>query len=176
MKIAIGTTNPIKIEAIKSAIYKVFPNQEHIFIPLEVQSGVSDQPMSDKETILGARTRARSALNLTTSDFGVGLEGGLAEIENKLYLSSWVCVVDRNNNEGLGSAVRLELPDQIVDEIHKGKKELGEIMDENFHVHNLKQKQGAFGVFTNNLITRSGAFESACICALAKFQNPEYYK
>ena len=79
MKVAIGSKNPVKIEAVKEAFGKVWPDQDFEFIGIEVPSGVPDQPMSDEESIKGATTRANNALDRLNADFGIGLEGGSAE-------------------------------------------------------------------------------------------------
>jgi non-canonical (house-cleaning) NTP pyrophosphatase len=42
--------------------------------------------------------------------------------------------------------------------------------------HNTKQKQGAVGILTGNLVPRTAAFENAVIYALTRFVNPDYYE
>ena len=61
MKVAIGSTNPVKIAAVKSAFKKVWPNKKFTFKGIKVNSGVSHQPMSDIESIKGAGNRAKKA-------------------------------------------------------------------------------------------------------------------
>jgi len=60
-------------------------------------------------------------------------------------------------------------------EIRKGR-ELGPVMDEFIGEENIKQKQGASGVLTNGLISRTESLEKAVAYALAKFLTPHLYK
>ncbi|RLG70112.1 MAG: inosine/xanthosine triphosphatase, partial [Candidatus Iainarchaeum archaeon] len=68
MLIAVGTTNPVKIEAVRSAIQKLWHNAKVQGIYAE--SGVSYQPKGDEEAIRGAINRAKSALEKLDADFG----------------------------------------------------------------------------------------------------------
>ncbi|MGH7203614.1 MAG: DUF84 family protein [Candidatus Levyibacteriota bacterium] len=51
--VAVGSENPVKIAAVKEAFEKVFPEQQFQIKGVAVQSGVSDQPMNDEESIKG---------------------------------------------------------------------------------------------------------------------------
>ena len=53
MKIAVGSENPVKINAVKHAFKLVWPKKKWEVIGVKVTSGVSDQPMSDVESIKG---------------------------------------------------------------------------------------------------------------------------
>lgn len=74
MKIAVGSTNPTKLNAVRTVVEQVWPAAE--LLPVAVPTGVSAMPMSDAECIAGARNRAKEARELTGATFGVGLEGG----------------------------------------------------------------------------------------------------
>jgi non-canonical (house-cleaning) NTP pyrophosphatase len=77
MKVVIASHNPAKIRAVNEAFTLQFPGKNFDFIPASVESGVSDQPFSDKETRHGARNRARNACEMHPgADFWIGLEGG----------------------------------------------------------------------------------------------------
>lgn len=52
--VAVGSTNPVKIEASKLAFEAVWPKRVFEVEGVSVSSGVSDQPMSDQESITGA--------------------------------------------------------------------------------------------------------------------------
>ena len=52
IKIAVGSKNPIKIGAVKSAFVKVF-NDEIEVVGVSIPSGVSDMPMSFQEMVIG---------------------------------------------------------------------------------------------------------------------------
>lgn len=172
-KISIGSKNPVKIAAVENAVKKIWSDIE--IISIEVSSGVSEQPISDDEAIKGATNRAKLSLQKTDADLGIGLEGCTIDTKYGMLLSGWVVVIDKNGKVGIGSGGRLLLPERIASEIRRGK-ELGPVMDELTGNHNTKQQQGAVGILTNNLISRTAAFEMSIIYALSKFVNPNYYK
>lgn len=181
MKIAIGSKNPVKIKAVKAAIsrvsrvHKIFGKIDNIqFLSLDAQSGVSDQPMSEEETLIGAKNRAKYAKDNTNSDFGFGLEGGLMEIEDKIFMTHWVAVYTGSNQYGLASGGAMEMPSIVRKRLDEGAHEVGDVMDEILGESDIKKKFGAVGYFTKKLITRSDAFEYCSILAMTRFLNTEY--
>ena len=74
MRIAIGTLNKAKNEAVQKVISKVWPQAE--YFPIKTNSQIREQPLTDEEGIKGAINRAKHALELTPqTDYGIGLEG-----------------------------------------------------------------------------------------------------
>lgn len=173
MKVAVGSLNPVKVTAVTTILTRMWPDAE--IIAIDVPTGVSEMPMSDAETITGARNRARAARAQIDADFGVGLEGGVHPAAAGLLLQGWVVVVDRNGREGIGGAARLPLPAHISARIHAGE-ELGPIMDDVLDDHNTKQKGGAVGALTAGLVVRGEAFAVAVGYALAPFVSPQLYE
>ena len=57
--IAVGSTNPVKIGAVRGVTERIVPGVR--VEGIAVDSGVSDQPWGDEETIRGAVARARAA-------------------------------------------------------------------------------------------------------------------
>ena len=93
-KVAVGSTNPVKVGAVEEAFTKYF--SELIVAGVPVVSGVAEQPRSEKETMVGARQRAQAALKQNTeAEYGVGLEGGVTEVEGKMFECAWVAIVNR---------------------------------------------------------------------------------
>jgi len=172
MKIAVGSTNPVKIKAAEQALKPVYGKAK--FVSLSVDSGVPDQPMGDKQTITGAIKRARRALKKTEADLAVGLEGGLIRTQYGLMSSAWCALVDGKGRIGLGGGMHFHLPDRIAKEIDKGK-ELGEVMDELTGNQDLKKKTGAVGVLTKGLLSRAQVYANLVRLALVKFRSPEWF-
>src|SRR3989344_4029632 len=96
MKVAVGSKNPVKIEAVKRAFEIIWPEKKWDVLGVEVSSGVSNQPMSDLESIKGATTRAKRAIKALKADFGVGLEGGLQKIKKDWFDCGWIVVINKN--------------------------------------------------------------------------------
>lgn len=174
MKIVVGSKNPVKIEAVKLAFGALWPEEAWEIIGVDVPSGVSSQPMSDEESIRGARNRARAALKKIKACYGVGLEGGLQKIETYYFDCGWACVIDRDGNEGLGSTLKILTPPRIMELIEQGV-ELGVANDIVFGKKNSKQAEGHFGLMTNNRITRAQGYRDGVIVALSRFLHPHLF-
>lgn len=175
IRVAIGSKNPVKIEAVKEAFAKVWTDQKFEFIGVEVPSGVPDQPMSDEESIKGATTRASNAFKSQDADFGVGLEGGLQKIGERWFDCGWIVVVDKKGKMGVGSSLRLEAPAKMMELIQQGI-ELGKVNDIFFKKENSKHDQGHFGLMTNNAVTRKEGYRDGIIAALSAFIHPELFE
>jgi inosine/xanthosine triphosphatase len=173
MKVAVGSTNPVKITAVRTIITRVWPEAE--VTAVSVPTGVSDMPMTDAETVAGARNRAIAARDQIGADLGIGLEGGVHPNGVGLILHGWVVIVNENGREGIGGAARLPLPQHIADRILAGE-ELGPVMDDILNDHNTRQKGGAVGALTNGLVLRGESFALAVAYALAPFVSPELYE
>src|SRR5689334_5962405 len=134
MKIAVGSTNPTKINAAKMAFEKVFPSEAIEVVGAKVSSGIPDQPKGHAQTIEGATNRAKRALKqINDADYGVGEEGGMQELdlrngENQWFETGWCVVVDKKGNVGIGSSIHMEVPEKLMKHIHAGK-ELGTATD-----------------------------------------------
>ncbi len=172
MIIAIGSTNPVKVTAVTAHIVRVWPEAQ--VIPVAVPSGVSAMPLSDTETISGAQNRARAAREAIGADMGIGLEGGVHPEPFGWVLQGWVAIVAADGRTSLGGCARLPLPVHIAKRVQNGE-ELGHVMDDVLNDHNTKQKGGAVGALTNNLVVRGEAFATAVAYALAPFVSQHLY-
>jgi inosine/xanthosine triphosphatase len=172
MKIAIGSTNPVKIAAVRSVVHRVWP--EAAVISLAVAPGVPAMPMSDADCLTGARNRARAAQAAAGATLGIGLEGGVNPEPAGLMLLGWVVAVDGHGREGVGGGARLPLPAPIAERVLAGA-ELGPVMDELLGQRNVKQMGGAVGALTSGLVLREETFAVAVAYALAPFVSPRFY-
>ena len=174
MRVAVGSQNPVKIEAARLAFAALWPNERWEVSGAEVDSGVSSQPMSDEESIRGARNRAIAARDSLGADYGVGLEGGLQKIGEHYFDCGWAVIVNRAGAEGIGSTVKIMTPPKITTLIHSGL-ELGHANDQIFGAVNSKQAEGHFGLMTNNIITRTQGYRDGLIAALARFVHERLF-
>lgn len=174
MKVVVGSKNPVKIEAVKRAFNDVWPNKKWDVMGASVSSGVSDQPMSDSESIRGATARAKKSLRAVKADFGVGIEGGLQKIGKFWFDGGWVVVIDKKGKIGIGSSARIETPKKIMNLIKQGR-ELGDANDIIFGTKYSKQKEGHFGLMTKGIIKRTDGYRDGVIMALSRFIRPEIF-
>ncbi|WP_337955927.1 DUF84 family protein [Bacillus weihaiensis] len=152
--IAIGTENPTKVNAVKAALA---PYLEASFVQADVSSDVSDQPKSDDETLTGAINRAKNVLYHSKADLGIGLEGGLIKTTSGYFLCNWGALVDEKLKPIVAGGARIVIPDEIGERVFKGQ-ELGVVMDDYVKKHNVRQNEGAIGIFTNGLVDRTKMF------------------
>ena len=175
MKVAVGSKNPAKLKAVKAAFKKVWPNEKVEIVGLEIESGVSSQPMSNEESIKGATKRAYEALKKTKdADYGVGLEGGLQKYFESSFVVGWVAVINKQGKSSLAGTHSSPLATRVEKHIQAGK-ELGEAEDIVFNKTNAKQANGYVGLLTDDLVTRSEGFKGAVICALSRFTKKELF-
>ncbi|MDR7000519.1 DUF84 family protein [Neobacillus niacini] len=153
MKIIIGTENPAKITAVKNA----FGETEAEFLSLDIQSGVSDQPFSDDETIQGAINRAVGALKQGNGDIGIGLEGGVQESKHGLLICNWGALAAKGREPIIAGGARILLPEEVASRLRAGE-ELGPVMEDFAHKENVRKKEGAIGIFTDGFIKRDEMF------------------
>jgi inosine/xanthosine triphosphatase len=163
MHVAIGSENPVKVTAVE----RVLPDAE--LTAVAVDSGVPEQPWGREETVRGAHNRADAALSATDADFGVGIEGGVAERDTPggLWLVMWAAVTDgRDTHFGAGPSIRL--PDPVADKLRDGG-ELGPVLDEELGREELGKQEGAVGVYTAGRVGRTDALADAVAGAFGPF-------
>lgn len=153
MRVAVGSKNPAKVNAVKEA-FKVYPYE---IISIDVDSGVSDQPMSDEETIKGAVNRAIQAAEKAEADIGIGLEGGVQQTPYGLMLCNWGALAVKGMVPIIAGGARIPLPEEVARQLLMGA-ELGPVMDEYAKKQNVRKNEGAVGIFTNGQISRSEMF------------------
>lgn len=174
MKVIVASKNPLKIQAAKNGFEKMFPALEFKFVGVSVLSNVADQPLSNDETFLGAKNRADNASNeIKDADFYIGIEGGIEHIKNEMEAFAWV-VVKSAGKYGKARTGTFFLPREVVELIKNGK-ELGEADDIVFKRKNSKQKNGAVGILTGDIIDRTKYYTEAVILALIPFRNVNWY-
>ncbi|WP_102345244.1 DUF84 family protein [Bacillus sp. Marseille-P3661] len=153
-RIAVGSKNKTKVGAVQSVFEDI---QNVTIIPIDVPSGVSAQPLSDEETMNGAKNRAKQARQETESELGIGLEGGVVETKEGMMLCNWGALEITDGRIFVASGAKIFLPNEIAQGIRNGK-ELSQVMDEYTSLHNVRSKEGAIGIFTNGLVQREEMF------------------
>ncbi|MEH7074716.1 DUF84 family protein [Neobacillus drentensis] len=152
MKIIIGSKNPAKINAVKNSF-----TSEDEFVNLDIPSGVNEQPFSDEETIKGAINRAIGALKQGKGDIGIGLEGGVQETSYGLFICNWGALVSNEGETFIAGGARIPLPEEVAIRLRSGE-ELGLVMEDFANKKNVRKQEGAVGIFTNGMVSRSEMF------------------
>lgn len=174
MLVAVGSTNPTKIDPVKEIFAKHFKNVQ--VRGVKTDSGVKDQPIGDEETYQGALNRARSALrSIPEAEYGVGIEGGSLTKSYGWFEHSIIVIINRQGKVGVGTSGSLELPPQVVERLKAGEN-LGDIMDDLFQTKKIGEGIGMFGLLTNNTVTRTSGVAHGVAFALARFLHPQLYE
>ncbi|MEO1051588.1 MAG: inosine/xanthosine triphosphatase [Bacteroidota bacterium] len=173
-KVIVASKNPVKITCTKTGFSKALENQAFEFEGVSVPSDVSDQPMSDEETLQGAINRAKNARTaMSEAHFWVGIEGGVDFLNDELQAFAWVVIISEDRM-GKSRTSTFFLPEEISHLVKDGI-ELGVADDMVFKRENSKQKNGAVGILTKDLIDRATYYEQAVILALVPFMNEDLY-
>ncbi|MGH3428702.1 MAG: DUF84 family protein [Pseudonocardiaceae bacterium] len=172
MLLAVGSRNPVKVEASRLGFATFWPDLDWAVTACASPSGVRDQPMSDDEARDGATSRAHHALRAAAADFGVGLEGGLHRHGTHWFNSGWAVVVSKSGLVGVATTIRMAVPARLMEHVERGC-ELGVACDLVFGAKNSKQDAGHYGLMTAGLIDRTSAFRDAVVAAIADLAHAE---
>jgi len=201
--IAVGSKRGPKLNAVTEALRSfsaaLAPDAQFEVVGVEVESGVSHTPLSRDELMRGARQRAE-ALMETASQSGaawqyfVGLEGGLDVVHEgasaeevprhsrlqqkghrRVFLEIWAYVTDGMRGH-YGRSTSIELPDAVAHEVLENGVELSAAIDRFAGAVGIRDAQGAWGIFTRNIVTRQDAGRLAVVNAFAPFFNVAIYE
>jgi inosine/xanthosine triphosphatase len=181
MNIVVGSTNPVKIQAVERGLTAIW-KEKYLSVTctgIDASSGVPDQPFGDEETKQGAINRAKNAFaayqaqNLSPPTFSFGIEGGIVVTGEEMECCAWVVVYD-GERFGTARTASFSLPPAISTLVKEGV-ELGVADDTVFKRVNSKQGSGTVGHLTRGIIDRTQYYEQAVILAMIPFQWPELY-
>ena len=130
--------------------------------------------MSDAETFQGAMNRADTVkVNIPNADYWVGIEGGIAKVGSEMCAFAWI-VIKGQSKTGKAKTGTFFLPSKVTELIDQGM-ELGDADDVVFGHSNSKQKNGAVGILTGDVIDRCKYYTEAVVLALIPFRNEELF-
>jgi inosine/xanthosine triphosphatase len=186
--IALGSDRAAKIMAVRASIARVASVDaswsEATVLARRVETTAPAMPMNDWELMQGARERALAVRDLLRNqrrdaDIFVGLEGGFHSIsiegEWHIFLRGWAYATDGKNGT-FGATPSISVPASLAKKVIEGKRELGLVIDEVAGVSDVRSRQGAWGILSRDLVTRSMSFEVALVAAFAPFYNRKMYQ
>ena len=148
-----------------------------------VETNIPAMPLTDWQLMQGARERALAVRDVLRSrrldaEIYVGLEGGFHSIsiegEWHTFLRGWAYATDGKIG-CFGSSPSITVPNALARKVIEGRKELGLVIDEVSGKRDVRSREGAWGVLTRDLLSRSMSFEVALIAAFAPFYNSRMY-
>ena len=187
MKIALGSARAAKIMAVHAACARIAAvdglwGRVELFAR-RVETSTPAMPLTDVQLMRGARERAEAMRELLSKEgqeaqIYVGLEGGFHSITldgaRHTFLRGWAYATD-GLRASFGAAPSVSMPAEIVRRVERSSRELGEVIDEVAGEFDVRSRQGAWGVLSRDLLTRSMSFEAALIAAFAPFYNAQLY-
>jgi non-canonical (house-cleaning) NTP pyrophosphatase len=187
MIIALGSDRAAKIMAVRAAVARISAVdarwKEASVTARAVETDAPAMPLTDWELMHGARARALAVRAHLMGEGGgaelyVGLEGGFHSVnvddEWHTFLRGWAYATDGERGY-FGAGPSVTVPHSIADMVIDGRRELGVVIDEVAGERDVRSRQGAWGVLSRDLLTRSMSFESALIAAFAPFYNARLY-
>jgi inosine/xanthosine triphosphatase len=184
MKVVIASMRAPKVNGVQRAFRKlaqIYSLGDIVFESMSVDSGVSATPFTVDELMAGAQQRATTAFAKTQEQskepaafYSVGVEGGVCIFQGHTFLQSWACIYN-GEQVGFGSSGSIEIPSALSDAVVRGGADLGDVIDNFAEQHNVRSKQGTWGILTNDLITREDSFELAATNAFVPFLNTRVY-
>jgi inosine/xanthosine triphosphatase len=185
--IALGSDRAAKIMAVRASVARIASVDptwaDANVVARTVTTTVPDMPLTDWHLMQGARERALAvkeslAQRRLEADIYVGLEWGFHSVsmdgEWHTFLRGWAYATNGETG-AFGAAPSISVPRHVVKSVIEGRRELGLVIDDVARARDVRSRQGAWGVFSRNLITRSMSFEIALIAAFAPFYNTELY-
>jgi non-canonical (house-cleaning) NTP pyrophosphatase len=95
--------------------------------------------------------------------------------QRRVFLESWAYVSDGARSH-FGPSGGIELPEPLAHEVLENGVELAAAIDRFAGAVGIRDAQGAWGVLSNNFISRQEAFRVALIAAFAPFYNSRMYR
>ena len=168
LDIVVGSTNHMKVEAVRDVMEKVFGDVR--VTGTDVDSGVPDQPF-EEQTRQGAINRARAALG--DHDMAVGIEAGVFEKDEGLYDIQYCAIIDRSGRITVGTGSGFMYPPAVSELVRKGQT-VGEAMKAVFEQPDIGKGQGAIGYLSRGLLDRKALTEQSVIAAMVPRLNDSY--
>ncbi|MFC1648904.1 inosine/xanthosine triphosphatase [Nanoarchaeota archaeon] len=178
MKITLGSTNKVKLEALRETIERYDFLKGGTVEGVKASSGVEEQPMDLHDIVQGAINRAKNAFEQTKPDLAFGIESGFMTVPNTKtgYIELSACAIFDGKQIHLGLSPGFECPPKAIELVKQGMdlsqacKQAG-LTDSD----NLGQEEGIIGVLTKGRKTRKDYTVDSIIMALVHLENSEIY-
>ena len=174
IRVAVGSTNKVKIDAVRNIFTQAFGLVE--VLSAEPDMSVGNQPREER-TVKGSIERAKSAILKTKGDFGVGIEAGLFynRVLDKHLDIQYCAIVDSSGKMTVGHGPGFEYPPQVVKSVLKGGT-VGDTMSEITEIERIGHKMGSVGYLSDGMIDRTSLTEIAVLMALIPRIRKELYE
>jgi inosine/xanthosine triphosphatase len=173
VRIAVGSTNRAKIEAVRRVFVERYPVVD--IVSLGVASSVPSQPVNG-QTFEGAQHRAEELRKLDKDGscrYYVGIEGGIVSMHSRWFQVDAACIIDSEGGMAFGMAPSFEVPPRIVDRLRKGE-ELSCVLDEILSQTNTKET-GMIKFLSKGKVDKTAHLAQGVEMALFQLMNKGFY-
>lgn len=160
LKVVVGSTNPVKINAVRTILGRILRSCE--ISCLKVETSVGAQPFGNA-TLMGAKERAQAAVE--KGDLGVGIEAGVFEREDGLYDIQYCAIADRAGWITVGHGSGFRYPPRVAEMVRSGMT-VGQAFERIYTISNIGKKEGAIGFLTKGMLTREQLTEQSVLAAM----------
>lgn len=182
MKIIVGSKNPQKVRAVEELVnlYESLQHEGVEVLSIDVDSGISPQPITLDEIILGARNRAQNAFGSNDrAHLAFGIESGIMPVPHTKtgFMNICVCAIYDGNDFYIGTSGSFEPPTKIVnlminDSMNMSEATLAMGFTENEYVG---YAEGLAGILSKSKVNRFIYTKQAIQMALIRFENKHLY-
>lgn len=126
IRVALGSQNPVKLEAVRQEMERIFPGVACNIVGHHVKSGVPEQP-EGRQTMEGAKNRAaasaKAAMGAGGFDYAIGIEAGLVRLpgEEGHHEVQACVVIDRLTGVTTGWGPAFQYPEWVAKRALKGE-------------------------------------------------------
>jgi inosine/xanthosine triphosphatase len=171
--VAAGTKNPAKVDGIRRAFSKYYPEVE--LKPVDSSAVAKAQPKGLDEMTAGATARAKYALSEVGGDYGVGVEAGIFMIGEVYFDNQVAAIVDKSGKVALGHSAGYTLPREAMDRLFKDGRELERWAEEVSGINEVGDKGGLIDFLTKGRMSRTDLTEQCVVTALAPWLHRDIY-
>lgn len=171
LRVKVGSTNPVKITAVKNVLERIYHEVE--ISGAEVETGVPSEPKED-EVIRGAMNRAKAAIG--DADLGVGIEAGLLwdSVVHWYFDVQYCAIVDSSGKATIGHGPGFWYPPHVIEEVDKGLT-VNDAMQKLTGMKAIGHGMGAVGYLSKGLVDRTSLTEMSVTAAFIPRIRPELY-
>lgn len=179
VRVAVGSANPVKVEAVRLEMERLFPNVACTVTGHHVKSGVPEQP-EGRQTLDGAANRAANAAHQSLPhggfDYAIGIEAGLIRYpgEMELHEAQACVVIDRLGQRSTGWGPGFSYPGWVTRRALKGEmvsKILGPVAGD----ASMGSTTGAVGFLSDGRTDRTQLTRQAILMAFMPRLRRELY-
>jgi len=175
LKVVVGSTNPVKVSAVRMVLRRALPGRSIDVRGVAVSSAVPSEPYG-RDVINGAIQRAQTAIEKREAHLSVGIEAGLFWCEHlQDYMDVQYCaIIDRGERITLGHGPGFQYPPGIMSRVRDGRT-VGQAMAELSGIEQIGRQQGVVGYLSKGMMVRKRLTETAVIAAMLPRLNSELY-